>query len=214
DAENADAESEAGEGTARKNGLSVTPRWPLLSLDRNQSSTVGLLELDSRDGHRIRDTQLKKENILYIKGQPGDGAAGTPTVAVLLDQPELDRKYVAGLNRQGEVLWRAQLPKEASRSQLEPIACGDLNGDLIPEWLVVSSNGTIIILNDRGEQLDRFQYGAEVTGLCTVAWGDSQTALVITDPDRITAWSISGKKSPQQEENQPASNEPERTDTK
>ncbi len=115
---------------------------------------------------------------------PEDGAR---FAAIVVDD-RTDVTYFVGFDANGNERWRSVIPPMKD-GIVEPLRSGDLDGDGYDEWLVASANGVVRFFNALGAQIDEFQYGAEITGLCVARW-NNVSYLIITESTRTSAWRV------------------------
>jgi peroxiredoxin len=113
------------------------------------------------------------------------------------DQPELcglsptepGDLVAVGLDLKGEVLWNYPLPHGVHECPIEAVTSGRLLSDKTGQWLVAAADGSIHILAADGKLLDRFNYGAPLTGLATAQW-DGKRVLLVSTPQSVDAWEV------------------------
>jgi hypothetical protein len=93
-----------------------------------------------------------------------------------------------GLTPDGTELWTYPLPAGAHHHPaLEMVAAGNLLGGQVGQWVIAGADGSIHILSIDGEPIDRFDYGAAVSGMA-IAKIKGRPALVIATDDSVEAW--------------------------
>ncbi|MBL9123213.1 MAG: hypothetical protein JNG90_06240, partial [Planctomycetaceae bacterium] len=112
---------------------------------------------------------------------------GTPELCGLAPVAQ-DRDVLVGLSPNGEELWSYELPGGLHEQPVEMIAAGRAIG-AAGEWIIAAADGSIQILAADGNLVDRFHYGAAITGLaaCEV---DGQPALLVASSDGLAAWRL------------------------
>ena len=96
---------------------------------------------------------------------------------------KLGDNLALGINLKGEELWNYPLPEgvPAQSTAIEPIIAGKVTAGGSGQWLLPGADGSIHIVAADGKLVDRFNYGAVLTGLATR--GDRRQA----GPDRRDA---------------------------
>lgn len=105
-----------------------------------------------------------------------------------------DRDLLVGLSPAGEELWSYELPSGLHEQPVEMITAGRVVGDT-HQWIVAAADGSIQLLSATGTLVDRFHYGAAVTGLAA-AEIDGQPALIVGSTDGLSAWRLESLSSP------------------
>lgn len=98
---------------------------------------------------------------------------------------------LAGVGPTGSILWSYPFPAGNHEAfQFEFLTSGSVVGDpKTKEWVLVSADSVVHIIDVNGKLIDKFAYGKPMTGIGVARW-DDHPVLVITDPDGISAWQI------------------------
>jgi len=96
---------------------------------------------------------------------------------------------VVSLSPAGHLLWEYNLPVGAQpNAALEMLTQGRLLGDK-NWWVVAGPDGSIHFLDNDGQLVDRFNFGAAISGLA-IATIDGRGALIVATEKGIDAWQI------------------------
>ncbi len=104
-------------------------------------------------------------------------------------------QVVVGLNPDATEAWSYELPSGAHQQPIDMLISGNLGEE--EAWIVASPDGSLHFLAADGTVIDRFNYGAELTGLAILETGGKNLLLVATrteDGGNVDAWSIEGIK--------------------
>ncbi len=93
-----------------------------------------------------------------------------------------------GLNPKGQVTWKYDLPF-GTQQAVEPIVVGRLLPGPARQWLLPAADGSIHVLAADGTAIDRFNYGAQVSGLATLEIG-GKPVLLISSPGSLEALGV------------------------
>jgi peroxiredoxin len=100
-----------------------------------------------------------------------------------------DRQLTAlGLNLRGEVLWNFPLPKGAPQP-VESILIGGITPGGPKHWIIPGCDGSINVVAADGQVVDRFNYGAAVTGVATYLL-DGKAVIAVASQDGVEAFKI------------------------
>jgi len=94
-----------------------------------------------------------------------------------------------GVSHDYDESWNYPLPFGAHQNPIEPITSGRLLSGAESQWLLAGADGSIHILSADGRPVDRFNYGAELTGLA-VAQIDGSPVLLISTRSGVDVWSV------------------------
>lgn len=94
-----------------------------------------------------------------------------------------------GFNLKGELLWIYPLPRGVHEHPIEPVCAAQLLPGDSGQWLMAGADGSIHLLAADGKAIDKFNYGAALTGLAGLNWGQRHVLLVST-PDGLDAWEV------------------------
>jgi outer membrane lipoprotein-sorting protein/peroxiredoxin len=110
----------------------------------------------------------------------------------------LGTDVAVGLSPRGTKLWSYSLPEGIHpHPALEMVTSGNLMDGDIGQWVIAAADGSIHILAMDGTLIDRFNYGAAITGLAIANFAGRPTLLVSTE-DAVEAWQFD--ETPGQEE--------------
>lgn len=98
------------------------------------------------------------------------------------------RDMAVGLSPRGEELWRYELPEGTQQhAAFEMVAAGNLLDGEAAQWVIGAADGSIHILGIDGSLIDRFNYGASLSGLA-IARLDGKPALLVSTDEGVEAW--------------------------
>lgn len=98
------------------------------------------------------------------------------------------RDVAIGMSPRGTVLWRYPLPAGTHHhASFEMVACGDLFGAGMAQWVIAAADGSIHMLTMDGSLLDRYNSGVSPSGLGIANLG-GQPALLIANDEGVEAW--------------------------
>src|SRR5690606_29264707 len=104
------------------------------------------------------------------------------------DPNRLGTSVVVGVSPTGQELWSYDLPEGLHKYLIERIVPGQLApGD--GGWLLPAADGSIHILTKDGQVVDRFNYGAPLTGLA-LASIEGNPVLLVSTADGLAAWQL------------------------
>ena len=129
-------------------------------------------------GKRQNDVTVPGSRLIWVSAADLDDD-GQPDLFGL-SQSMASNFTAVGFSLRGEKLWSLPMPRGIHRQQIESITSGRLLPKVPGQWIIASPDGTIHILSSVGKLIDRFAYGAELTGLATATWGDKRVLLVDT----------------------------------
>lgn len=122
-----------------------------------------------------------------------DGDGQTEICAITqnkLADGQLGPDVAMGLGPNGEELWTYDLPAGVPRDgAIEMVAWGKLLPGEAGQWLVAGADGSIHILSAKGEPIDRFNYGAPLSGV-GAAQVDGRPVLLISSQQSLEAFEI------------------------
>jgi peroxiredoxin/outer membrane lipoprotein-sorting protein len=117
--------------------------------------------------------------------QNGDGQMEYCCIAAI----RVGMETAIGLSSDLREQWRYELPLGAQPNPaLEMIAAGRVKGPQ-SQWILAGADGSIHILASDGSLLDRFNYGAAISGLA-VAQFDAQPTLIVATANGVDAWRV------------------------
>jgi hypothetical protein len=98
--------------------------------------------------------------------------------------------YLAlGLRQNGQPVWDYPLPRGVYRTHVEPVAWGQVTGDGAGQWVIAGADGSIHVLAEDGRPIERFNYGATLTGLAVARIG-GQAALIVASSEGLEALTV------------------------
>jgi hypothetical protein len=93
-------------------------------------------------------------------------------------------------NLSGEELWNYPLPQGVQEHPtLEMVTSGKLGKATQRHWLLAGSDGSLHILSGDGELIDKFNYGASLSGL-TVAEQVGAPVIVVATSQGVEGWKV------------------------
>ncbi|HID78405.1 MAG TPA: redoxin domain-containing protein [Planctomycetaceae bacterium] len=179
----------------RNRRLSQVLRMAVLGLDklgrRNLLCTnqLGNLVMIDRAGNTVAEITVTGRPAIWVVSADLDGEDPMELCAL---SPTNEGGHVAlGINLHGDVLWEYPLPAGMHEHAIEPVTAGRLLAHGPASWILAGPDGSIHVLSPTGQLIDRFHYGAALTGLAAARIG-GQPALVVATPEGIDAWRIEG----------------------
>ena len=138
----------------------------------------GPLALVDADGKRQAEVAVPGYRFIWVSAADlnGDGRQDLCGLA----QSTASNVTVVGFNIKGEELWSYPMPRGLHQQPIESVTSGKLLPEEPGQWILASPDGTIHIISSDGKLLDRFAYGAELTGLATATWDGKRVLLVDT----------------------------------
>ena len=104
-------------------------------------------------------------------------------------QKELGDYTVLGLDAAGRELWSYPLPKGHPQVPVEWLVPGNVSATGPGQWLVPAADGSLHILGADGKPVDRFNYGAVISGVGSFRRG-GKALLLIASPQSIEALEV------------------------
>lgn len=153
-----------------------------------------LIELDFQ-GRRVREISVAGNAVGWVVADELSAASGTSNICVLAaalpaeGQPAAGSIDALGIDAGGQVLWRHPVPQGVHRELIEPVVVGNVFPGGPKQWLIAAADGTITVVAADGQMVDRFAYGAELSGLATTDW-DGKPVLLVSTPKAVEAWQI------------------------
>ncbi|MEE8451554.1 MAG: redoxin domain-containing protein [Thermoguttaceae bacterium] len=136
---------------------------------------------------RLKDLTLVGRVVPYVVAADLDGD-GQPQWCGLATQRD-GSNVAIGFTLDGEELWRYPLPRGVHRQPVEQIVAGRLSMVGSGQWLLPAADGSIHIIGSDGTPLDKFNYGAVISGLAT-AQLDGQPLLIVSSTEGLQAWKV------------------------
>jgi hypothetical protein len=150
----------------------------------NEQGTLVIL-----DGEGRRQGEIKVPGYVVYRIWAADLNGDDRPELCGLSPTEPGALVAVGLDLKGEVLWNYPLPHGVHECPIEAVTSGRLLSDKTGQWLVAAADGSIHILAADGRLLDRFNYGAPLTGLATAQW-DGKRVLLVSTPQGVDAWEV------------------------
>ena len=163
-------------------------RLRLFAIDSDEGLDNSLAELDPRTGEKLDEIRVPQGNLILSFATTPNAKDDSPNIVAIVSNIETNRASFVGIGPNGEELWRSPVPN-APDSEMERIVALDLNYDGYDEWAVASPDGVAQFFDANGTQLDVFQYGEEISGICSATWND-ETYLILSDLNKVSAWKI------------------------
>jgi thiol-disulfide isomerase/thioredoxin/outer membrane lipoprotein-sorting protein len=119
---------------------------------------------------------------------------GTPPMELCaLSSGDLGALTAIGLDSAGKIQWAYPMPKGIHSQPVElvtPVTLPGSDGTPQGAWLLAGADGSLHFLAADGTPIDKFYYGAQITGVATATVGD-QIQLIVATPKSVTAWQVS-----------------------
>ncbi|HZZ73250.1 MAG TPA: TlpA disulfide reductase family protein [Pirellulales bacterium] len=93
-----------------------------------------------------------------------------------------------GLDAEGKVVWTYPIVKSIPKKPIERAVAGKL-ADGRGVWLLAGPDGSLHFLNVAGQLLDKFNYGAELTGMALTTL-DGKNVLIVASEKGLEAWQV------------------------
>jgi len=103
-----------------------------------------------------------------------------------LSAMKLGEDVAIGLTPEGSEQWSYPMPRGVHRQPIETIIAGKITRDGPGQWILPGSDGSIHFLSADGKPLDRFNYGAALHGLATIAI-DGRPVLLVASANGLEA---------------------------
>lgn len=161
-------------------------------LDAGASEPGGVARIDARDGSRLEAPKLRPRETAWDLAIPRRAPNAGAEASALVYDFDQNASYLVGFNAQGEELWRAVLADHIGPGDAT-IVSGDINGDGLDEWLVVSENGKISFFDPMGALVDEYAHGSRLVGATVARWF-GVSFLIIVDKRRATAMRVDWKR--------------------
>jgi len=163
-----------GQGAGAKPTLLCTNELGFLVLLDGQGKPVGQIRAANRTINWIVAADLGTQN---------------KTALCALGLVEPFTQVALGLGPNGEELWSYPLPKGVFERAPEQVVAGRLFLDGPGQWILPGADGSIHVLGPDGKLIDRFNYGASLSGLATTVI-DNRPVLVVATKDSVEAWKV------------------------
>jgi thiol-disulfide isomerase/thioredoxin len=154
-------------------------------------STRGTITPINSRGEQEADQVIANRAVVSLAIRDLDGDGESECCALVAAPGAGGAVEAVGLDADGEELWRYELPPGYLESPVDRIVAAQLApGD--GGWLLPAADGSIHLLNKNGQLVDRFNYGAKLTGLA-LAPIDGSPVLLVSTPANLTAWKLTPK---------------------
>ena len=161
-------------------------------LDAGASEPGGVARIDARDGSRLVAPKLRPRETAWDLAIPRRAPNAGAEASALVYDFDQNASYLVGFNAHGEELWRTVLADHIGPGDAT-IVSGDVNGDGLDEWLVVSENGKIAFFDPMGALVDEYAHGSRLVGATVARWF-GVSFLIIVDKRRATAMRVDWKR--------------------
>lgn len=151
-------------------------------------STRGTLLPVNAKGEAGTEIQVVNRTLTNLAGEDVNGDGKIEICAISIDTKNLGHFTAIGLDEAGAELWSHELPPGNHGYVVERIVPARLGAN-DGGWLLPGADGSIQLLTTAGELVDRFNYGAALTGL-GLAQFDGVPVLLVSTPDSFTAWKL------------------------
>jgi cytochrome c biogenesis protein CcmG/thiol:disulfide interchange protein DsbE len=158
------------------------------------TSNRGTLTQFAADGQFVGEIAATGQTLTHIGPVPTEDSGLTGGYCGLTKSGAGEHAAI-GFDAQGEIAWRYELPRGDYLHEVPRIHIVHLPGYKAC-WLVVAADGSLHWLTYEGELIDRFDYGAPLTGLA-VGLQDETPQLWIATAQEVTAWQIHEKQVPE-----------------
>lgn len=146
-------------------------------------------------GKRLGTLEIGKNfNILWFDVAETEDKGNSEVCVILFDSEE-KKYFFAALDWEGRIRWRHPLPTGMHRKPIEQIVTGPFLASGVPQWLVPTPDGTILLFDRDGKLFDSFSFGTILSGIAVVSDG-KRRLLIVADADSVTAWEIAGQAPP------------------
>jgi thiol-disulfide isomerase/thioredoxin len=149
----------------------------------NSRGSIGVLGPGGKPGTEITVAGRPFQTI-YCADLDGDGK---PELSGL-SYRSLAANSLAGFDLEGNELWNYELPTGVHEKPIESVTTARLFGQQ-SQWLVAGADGSIHILSHDGKLIDKFNFGAALTGLAGAQIGGEPVLFVATEAG-FEAWKL------------------------
>ncbi len=126
---------------------------------------------------------------LYSSNDETPPAAARPTsLAGLLPMSDT-RVNVVGLNEAGRLLWNYELPQGLHGFPIEYVQSVRLGSEPNRSWLLAGADGSVHLLDERGQPIDRFNTGSALRGIAATQ-RDGKPLLITVNQDGVKAQTL------------------------
>jgi thiol-disulfide isomerase/thioredoxin len=134
-----------------------------------------LVALDSK-GDRKSEIAVGNRPILWVVAADLEGSGAMRYCG--LTSTDMFPDIAIGFTLEGKELWRYKLPKGVHQQMIEPVVVGRVTHSGPGQWLLPAADGSIHIISADGKLLDRFNYGATLSGLATTQINGRPVVLI------------------------------------
>ncbi len=148
-------------------------------------STRGTITPIDSQGQSGQEIRIANRAVSSLATADLDGDGRWETACLLAAPATLGQVETMGLDPSGSEAWRYRLPDGFLQSLVErviPVRAADDSGG----WLLPAADGSIHLLNPAGELIDRFNYGAAITGLA-MTQHQGQPLLLVSSAEGLEA---------------------------
>lgn len=150
------------------------------------TTSQGALALFAHEGKLDRQISLPYRQMHYLRAADLDSDGRDDLCA--LSVPMIATSVAVGVGLDGRELWNHELPRGVHETAIDKIVWGPVLAEG-EQWLLPSPDGSIHIIDAKGELVDQFNYGKKLTGLAA-AEIDGQRTLIVATPDSLEGWRV------------------------
>ena len=151
----------------------------------NGSEAIGPLDHEGKLGQFISSPGVALEWVV-ADDLDGDGK----NKLCVLSAHDSKATIAIGLDEKNHEQWSYPMVKGIPQKPVERIVPGKF-ADGRGAWLLAGPDGSIHILASDGKLIDRFQYGADLTGVALTVVG-GKTVLLVASTQGLEAWEVAG----------------------
>ncbi len=159
----------------------------LVLVTNTEGPGPGTLKTINSKGEAVGDVAVPDRNLAWLAAADLNEDQ-QPEICALAAMDDSNLEAI-GFDVQGNEQWKYPLPRGAHEQPIDPIASGPVVGDEPDEWIFASADSTIHILTSDGALVDRFAYGAPLTGIAAARFGGKNVLLVATT-EGLDAWEV------------------------
>jgi len=150
------------------------------------NSSGALAQIDA-EGNLVGQLAVRNRGLHWATAADLTGS-GQPEFCGLAATPE-HRNVAVGFDTSGKELWNYPLPLGVHERPVEEIVPGHLVPGATGQWILPGGDGSIHILTPDGKPIERFNYGARLTGVAT-AEHNGRGVLVVATDEKVEAWLV------------------------
>jgi thiol-disulfide isomerase/thioredoxin len=149
----------------------------------------GSVAVFDAEGKTEKEIAVDKRFIraVYAADLNGDGVSELCALAPI----DEGRDVLLGLDAAGNELWSYDLPPGVHEQPIEHLTSGQLLGQ-VKQWIICAADGSIHVLSADGKRIDRFNFGAQLTGIAVMPPGEQPT-LLVASTSGVTALRVESK---------------------